>query len=103
MSERVATPVESSDCAEITISTFHALCAKILRQDAYRVGYKSNFSIYDEKESLSLLRKILPKNDFGGEKMEPSRIRARISTAKTTAGSFRAPAMHCLMKPLNAI
>jgi superfamily I DNA/RNA helicase len=31
MSERVATLVESSDCAEITISTFHALCVKILR------------------------------------------------------------------------
>jgi DNA helicase II / ATP-dependent DNA helicase PcrA len=71
MSERVATLVESSDCAGITISTFHALCVKILRQDAYRVGYKSNFSIYDENDSLSLLRRILPQDDLSGEKLEP--------------------------------
>jgi DNA helicase II / ATP-dependent DNA helicase PcrA len=88
MNERVAALVEDFDCAGITISTFHALCVKILRQDAYRVGYKSNFSIYDESDSLSLLRKILPKEDMAGEKLEPSRYRSRISNAKNKSWKF---------------
>ena len=82
MSERVAALVDQSDRSEITICTFHSLCVKILRQDGYRVGYKSNFSIYDESDSLSLIRKILPKEDVHGEKLEPSRVRAFISNAK---------------------
>jgi DNA helicase II / ATP-dependent DNA helicase PcrA len=88
MNRRVETLVNTFDWAGITICTFHALCVKILRQDAYRVGYKSNFSIYDETDSLSLIRKILPKEDAHGEKLEPNRFRAFISSAKNKGWKF---------------
>lgn len=88
MNTRVASLVDTADCAGVTICTFHALCVKILRQDAYRVGYKSNFSIYDESDSLSLLHKILPKEDEEGEKLELSRIRTHISNGKNKGWKY---------------
>jgi len=46
MQERVASLVGRKQAAGITVSTFHALCARILRSDIERLGYKRNFSIY---------------------------------------------------------
>ena len=88
MNARVNAIVNASDSRGLTISTFHALCVRILRQEAYRVGYKSNFSIYDENDSLSLIRKIIPKESVPGEKLEPSHVRTFISNAKNESWQF---------------
>src|SRR5271167_1880818 len=88
MNARVNAIVNASDSRGLTISTFHALCVRILRQEAYRVGYKSNFSIYDESDSLSLIRKIIPKESGPGEKLEPSHVRTFISNAKNESWQF---------------
>ena len=40
--------------SKLTICTFHALCVRILRQDIDKLGYKTNFSIYDESDQLGL-------------------------------------------------
>ena len=41
-----------------TICTFHSLCVRILRRHIEKLGYKSNFVIYDESEQLSVVKKI---------------------------------------------
>src|SRR5262249_23551252 len=42
-----------------TVSTFHSLCVRILRQHIEKLGYKKNFVIYDESEQLGAVKKIL--------------------------------------------
>ena len=42
-----------------TISTFHSLCVRILRQYIEKLGYKRNFVIYDESEQLGAIKKVL--------------------------------------------
>src|SRR5688572_27801791 len=59
MRERLATMVEAERAKKVTMSTFHALCVRILRQDIQALGYKRNFSIYDEGDQLGLIKKII--------------------------------------------
>jgi DNA helicase-2/ATP-dependent DNA helicase PcrA len=64
------------------IGTFHAICARILRREAAKIGYKSDFIIYDEKESLSLVKKIMEEMEISAEKFKPASIQGAISFAK---------------------
>ncbi|MHB8709402.1 MAG: ATP-dependent helicase, partial [Desulfuromonadales bacterium] len=59
MQERVATLVGRKQAAEITVATFHALCARILRSDIERLGYKRNFSIYGVADQQHLVRDLM--------------------------------------------
>ena len=54
MRERTVAMLHDDDDAakKLTISTFHALCVRILRADIERLGWKSNFSIYDQGDCL---------------------------------------------------
>ena len=44
---------------DVWVSTFHALCAKILRRDIEKLGYKRSFTIYDEDDQKSVLKNTL--------------------------------------------
>lgn len=57
MRERVSGMVSASDAKGVTLSTFHALCVRILRTDIENLGYKNNFTIYDQGDSMSLVHK----------------------------------------------
>ncbi len=57
-----------------TVSTFHALCARILREHIDKLGYKRNFVIYDESEQLGAIRKIMSQISVRGEKADPKVI-----------------------------
>ena len=48
MRERLAGMVDKEVAKKVTMSTFHALCVRILRTDIEKLGYKKNFTIYDE-------------------------------------------------------
>jgi DNA helicase II / ATP-dependent DNA helicase PcrA len=65
-----------------TISTFHSLCVRILRQHIEMLGYKRNFVIYDESEQLSTIKKILSHISAKGEKTDPKVIQSFISRYK---------------------
>jgi superfamily I DNA/RNA helicase len=73
-----------------TISTFHSLCVRILRQHIEKLGYKRNFVIYDESEQLSTIKKILSGISAKGEKTDPSAVLAMLS--KFRNGGSRAAA-----------
>jgi DNA helicase-2/ATP-dependent DNA helicase PcrA len=82
MRTRVAAMREKVKGSKITICTFHALCVRILRQDIEKLGYKPNFSIYDESDQLGLIRKIIPRMAAASEKLDPNLARSFISKAK---------------------
>src|SRR6266481_5523570 len=60
--------------ARPTISTFHSLCVRILRQHIEKLGYKRNFVIYDESEQLGAIRKILAQISDRGAKTDPAAV-----------------------------
>ncbi len=65
-----------------TISTFHSLCVRILRQHIEALGYKKNFVIYDESEQLGAIKKVLSHISAKGEKTDPKVIQSFISKYK---------------------
>lgn len=65
-----------------TISTFHSLCVRILRQYIDRLGYKRNFVIYDESDQLGAIKKILANISAKGEKTDPAAILSLLSRFK---------------------
>ena len=58
MAERIA-KLAGAEAAEVWVSTFHACCARILRRDIEKLGYKRQFAIYDEDDRLTLIKSIL--------------------------------------------
>ena len=66
----------------IWMSTFHALCVRILRRDAEKIGYSSNFSIADSAEQLTLIKHIQKEQNINPKMYEPRRILSAISNGK---------------------
>jgi superfamily I DNA/RNA helicase len=62
-----------------TICTFHSLCVRILRQHIHKLGYKSNFVIYDESDQLAAIRKILSQISGKGPKTDPAAVLSLLS------------------------
>ncbi len=66
----------------IWILTFHAACGRILRREAARLGYRSNFTIYDQADQVRLTKAVLEELDRDPKRFVPRGIHAQISTAK---------------------
>ena len=66
----------------IWMSTFHALCVRILRRDAEKIGYSSNFSIADSAEQLTLIKHIEKDLNIDPKFYPAKQILATISNAK---------------------
>lgn len=71
---------------ELTISTFHSLCVRILRRYIDRLGYKRNFVIYSQSDQVSVVRKLLSRISMAGEKVDPGDLLSLISRLKNTSG-----------------
>lgn len=75
------------------ISTFHSVCARLLRMYGSKLGFSSDFAIYDESEQLSLLKSVIEKMDLSEKDAAPEVILRRISEWKnegmTAAGAER--------------
>ena len=82
MRERLGRLVERDAAKKVTMSTFHALCLRILRQGIDRLGYKNNFSIYDEGDQFGLIKKIITRTAAKDEKLDANVAKAAISKAK---------------------
>ncbi|PAW72477.1 MAG: DNA helicase UvrD [Pedosphaera sp. Tous-C6FEB] len=65
-----------------TVSTFHSLCVRILRQHIELLGYKKNFVIYDEAEQLGAIKKILASISAKGEQTDPRAVLTLLSKFK---------------------
>src|SRR5258708_2599483 len=64
------------------ILTFHAACGRILRREAQRLGYRSNFTIYDQADQIRLVKQCLEELDRDPKRFVPRGIHTQISNAK---------------------
>jgi len=64
------------------ISTFHSSCVKILRTHGHLIGYKTNFTIYDQSDSSKLIRNCMRDNGVDLKQYSPRRFQASISGLK---------------------
>ena len=64
------------------VSTFHSACVRILRREAPRLGYRSAFTIYDDADSLRLLRMVIKDLDLETKRFPEKAMKAAISRAK---------------------
>jgi DNA helicase-2/ATP-dependent DNA helicase PcrA len=81
MRERVGDLVGRSVRA-MWVTTFHSACARMLRADAERLGYSRSFTIYDESDSLRMLKRCMEELHVDPKRYPPRAIRAQISGAK---------------------
>ena len=64
------------------IMTFHAACGRMLRREIPHLGYRSNFTIYDQADQVRLVKAILEEEGFDPKRFVPRGIHAQISRAK---------------------
>lgn len=66
----------------LTLGTFHAICARILRREADNLPFKADFVIYDADDQLSLVKQAVKELNLDEKRNRPSAIHAQISNAK---------------------
>ncbi len=81
MKDRVAALLQR-DPAGLWIGTFHSLSARLLRREADRLGFSRDFTIYDEDDRLSLIRRVMAERDHPVKLFPPKLISTLISGAK---------------------
>ncbi|MDP3987892.1 MAG: UvrD-helicase domain-containing protein [Candidatus Levybacteria bacterium] len=82
MKERVQKSLKNSIHVKPTISTFHSLCAKILRIDGKYIGLSSKFAIYDDQDQTDAVKEAFKALDISPKDFKPTSILASISQAK---------------------
>jgi DNA helicase II / ATP-dependent DNA helicase PcrA len=64
------------------VMTFHAACGRILRREAPRLAYKSNFTIYDSADQVRVVKAIIEEEGWDPKRFVPRGIHSQISNAK---------------------
>jgi DNA helicase-2/ATP-dependent DNA helicase PcrA len=67
----------------LTLGTFHAICARILRREGKAIGLESSFVIYDEDDQLSLMKQVLEELNLDPKQYAPQALRSAIGAAKS--------------------
>src|SRR5918993_1720145 len=83
--EEMRTRVEAllgRDCRQMWISTFHALCARLLRREAPQIGLSRDFVIYDSTDQLSVIKQAMKRFGMDDSAVQPRMALSRISHAK---------------------
>jgi DNA helicase-2/ATP-dependent DNA helicase PcrA len=81
MRERVGALIGRSVRA-MWVTTFHSACARMLRADAEKLGYARTFTIYDESDSLRMLKRCMAEVGVDPKRYPPRALRSQISGAK---------------------
>jgi len=90
MKARIAQIVGDSESKNLWMGTFHSVFARILRAEADRLGYPSNFTIYDTQDSERLLSSIIKELQLDKDLYKVKQIRSRISSFKNSLITVRA-------------
>ena len=81
MKERISRQV-GDRARYLWMGTFHSIFSRILRIEAQRIGFTSNYTIYDSSDSKSLLKSIIKEMQLDDKTYKPGNIQSRISNAK---------------------
>ena len=84
MKERIMQLVNASDARNVWMGTFHSIFARILRIEAEKIGFTSNFSIYDTDDSKALITQILKDLSLDTKVYPAKQVLSRISAAKSS-------------------
>ena len=90
MKKRIAEIVGNNEAKNLWMGTFHSVFAKILRSEADKLGYPSNFTIYDSQDSLRCLGGIIKEMQLDKDVYKPKQILGRISQYKNSLITVRA-------------
>ena len=82
MKERIGRLVGQEQARYLQMGTFHSVFARILRAEADRIGFNSNFTIYDQSDSRSLVKSIIKEMQLDDKTYKPASVADRISMAK---------------------
>lgn len=86
MRERVEGMMSRKQAKGISVSTFHSLCVKLLREDCSLLGYKENFSIFSGGDQNEVLRKLIIRHGGRKEKIEPKDVLFELGRMKNKGG-----------------
>jgi DNA helicase-2/ATP-dependent DNA helicase PcrA len=90
MKKRIGQIVGESEAKNLWMGTFHSVFARILRSEADKLGYPSNFTIYDTQDSVRLLTSIIKELNLDKEKYKPKQVLGRISQFKNSLITVKA-------------
>ena len=94
MRKRIGELVGWGRARGIWILTFHAACGRILRREGERLGYRANFTIYDQSDQVRLVRQCLEELGRDPKRFPPRGIHGQISNAKNLLiGPGRTPSV----------
>lgn len=82
MKERVERILANQEARNLYIGTFHSVFARILRSEAQRLGYPSNFTIYDTDDAKNVVKTVINELNLDDKHYKPSAVYNRISSAK---------------------
>ena len=82
MKLRISSMIGESESKNIWMGTFHSVFAKILRFEAHKIGFTSDFTIYDTQDSERLISSIIKEKALDKDVYRPKSIRNRISSLK---------------------
>ena len=84
MKERVERILGNSEARNLYIGTFHSVFARILRAEAPKLGYPSNFTIYDTDDAKSVVKTVIKELALDDKHYKPNVVYNRISSAKNS-------------------
>src|SRR5690606_37747493 len=90
MKDRISKVVGASEAKNLWMGTFHSIFARILRVEAPRLGFPSDFTIYDTQDSQSVMRKVIDELQLDKEIYKPKQVLHRISQFKNNLITVRA-------------
>jgi DNA helicase-2/ATP-dependent DNA helicase PcrA len=90
MKKRIADIVGNSEAKNLWMGTFHSVFAKILRFEADKLGFPSNFTIYDTQDSVRLISSIIKEKQLDKDVYKPKQVLGRISSYKNSLITVKA-------------
>lgn len=90
MKKRIADIVGNNEAKNLWMGTFHSVFAKILRIEAEKLGYPSNFTIYDTQDSVRLISAIIKEMQLDKDIYKPKQVYGRISSYKNSLITVKA-------------
>ncbi len=90
MKERISKIVGSAEAKNLWMGTFHSVFARILRAEADKLGYPSNFTIYDSQDSQRLIGQIIKEMQLDKDIYKPKDVLSRISNYKNNMVTVKA-------------
>lgn len=90
MKDRISKVVGATEAKNLWMGTFHSIFARILRVEAPRLGYPSDFTIYDTQDTQSVMKKVIEELQLDKEIYKPKQVLHRISQFKNNLITVRA-------------